>query len=69
MEKVKAAIIGAGNISGIYSNNLLNLFSDTIELCTIADGILEKAKTAVEQYGLDSAKLSVRCLDAMIFPS
>jgi predicted dehydrogenase len=56
MEKVKAAIIGAGNISGIYSNNLLNLFSDAIELCAIADGIPEKAKVAAEHYGLDFAE-------------
>ncbi|MHB9293808.1 hypothetical protein Holit_03432 [Hollandina sp. SP2] len=32
MERLKAAIIGAGNISGIYLTNLLHIFSDTIEL-------------------------------------
>ncbi|MDR1469566.1 MAG: Gfo/Idh/MocA family oxidoreductase [Spirochaetaceae bacterium] len=56
MEKLKAAIIGAGSISGVYINNLLTMFSRIVELSAIADGIPEKAQEAAEKYGLDFAE-------------
>ena len=56
MEKIKAAIAGAGNISGIYISNLLGMFSDTVELCAIADDVEEKARAAAEKYGIEYAE-------------
>jgi predicted dehydrogenase len=56
MERLKAGIIGAGNISGVYINNLLTMFSDTVELRAIANNSPEKARKAAETYGLDFAE-------------
>jgi predicted dehydrogenase len=56
MERLKSAIIGAGNISGIYLANLLNMFSDKIELCAITDSIREKAEEAAEKHGIEFAE-------------
>ncbi|MDR0637890.1 MAG: Gfo/Idh/MocA family oxidoreductase [Spirochaetaceae bacterium] len=53
MKKLKAAIIGAGSISGIYMNNLLTMFSGIVELSAIADSTPEKAKAAAEKHDLD----------------
>jgi predicted dehydrogenase len=55
-QKLKAGIIGAGNISGIYIKNLQDRFSDTIDLCAIANASPEKAREAAKRYGLDFAE-------------
>ncbi|MDR1231965.1 MAG: Gfo/Idh/MocA family oxidoreductase [Spirochaetaceae bacterium] len=56
MEKLKAGIIGAGNISGIYIKNLRELFSDRVDLCAIANMSPEKAREAAARHGLDFAE-------------
>jgi predicted dehydrogenase len=56
MEKLRAAIIGAGSISGVYLHNLLTMFSGAVELRAIANSTPEKAKAAAEKYGLDFAE-------------
>jgi predicted dehydrogenase len=52
-QKLKAGIIGAGNISGIYIRNLKNMFSGRIDLCAIANASPEKAREAAERYEID----------------
>ncbi|GMO13217.1 MAG: Gfo/Idh/MocA family oxidoreductase [Treponemataceae bacterium] len=52
MQKLKAGIIGAGNISGIYIKNLRGMFSETIDLCAITDTFAEKAREAAQKHNL-----------------
>lgn len=52
METKKAAIIGVGNISGIYLKNLTTVFKDRMELLGCADVLPERAKAAAETYHL-----------------
>ncbi|MBQ3079985.1 MAG: Gfo/Idh/MocA family oxidoreductase [Clostridia bacterium] len=49
MEKVRAAMIGVGNISGIYLKNIHERFTD-IELVGVCDLVREKAENAKEKY-------------------
>lgn len=49
MESIKVAMIGVGAISGIYLENITNLFSE-IELIGVCDLIREKAEKAKEAY-------------------
>ncbi|MDR1096435.1 MAG: Gfo/Idh/MocA family oxidoreductase [Spirochaetaceae bacterium] len=56
MEKLKAGIIGAGNISGIYIKNLRELFCDSVDLRAIANTSPEKAREAAARHGLDFAE-------------
>jgi predicted dehydrogenase len=56
MKKLKAGIIGAGNISGIYIKNLREMFSGSVELCAIANASPEKAREAARRHGLDFAE-------------
>lgn len=51
MRKVKVGIIGCGNISGIYLENLSKKFSD-IDLVGCADIDISKAKEKAEKYGI-----------------
>lgn len=52
MERLRAAIIGVGNISGIYLKNLTTLFSSRVELLGCADAIPERAAAATQEYSL-----------------
>jgi predicted dehydrogenase len=47
-------MIGCGNISGIYLENLTNLFSNT-ELAACADLIAERAREAAQSYNVPRA--------------
>lgn len=51
-EKVKTAVIGAGQISNIYLRNLKELFS-IIDLVAVANRTPEKAKEKAETYHVD----------------
>ncbi|MFW5686039.1 MAG: Gfo/Idh/MocA family protein [Spirochaetota bacterium] len=52
MARMKAGIIGVGNISGIYLQNLTSVFADRIELLGCADLVPERAAKAAEEYHL-----------------
>lgn len=49
MNPVKIGIVGVGAISGIYLENITNLFQE-IEVIGVCDLIRERAERAVEQY-------------------
>lgn len=51
MEKTKLAIIGIGDISGIYLKNLTQLFKQ-IEVLGVCDLIRERAENAQEKYNI-----------------
>jgi len=51
MKKINIGIIGCGNISGIYFQNLINTFKN-INVYACADIIPEKAKEASEKWGV-----------------
>ncbi|WP_058302495.1 Gfo/Idh/MocA family protein [Gorillibacterium timonense] len=51
MDKTKIGIVGCGNISGIYFENLTKLFQNT-EVLACSDLTREKAQQAAEQYGV-----------------
>ncbi|MBP2111629.1 Gfo/Idh/MocA family protein [Paenibacillus silagei] len=51
MRKVKIGIVGCGNISGIYFENLTGTFKNT-EVYACSDLNLERAQQAAEQYGV-----------------
>lgn len=51
MRKVKIGIVGCGNISGIYFQNLTKTFVNT-EVYACADIIQDRAKEAAEKYGI-----------------
>lgn len=51
MEKVKVAVVGCGNISGIYLKNMTGLF-DILEVRGVADLIPERARAAAEKFGI-----------------
>jgi predicted dehydrogenase len=51
MGKVKVGIVGCGNISGIYFENLTTMFANT-EVYACADTIRERAEQAAEKYGI-----------------
>jgi predicted dehydrogenase len=52
MEKVKIGIIGCGNISGIYLENLTNMF-DLLEIKGCCDLIQERALKKQEEFGFE----------------
>ena len=52
MERMKAGIIGVGNISGIYLKNLTSVFSNRIELLGCADLVPERAEQAAKEWNL-----------------
>lgn len=49
MNRIKVAMIGVGAISGIYLENIHNIFKD-IELVGVCDLVREKAENARKQY-------------------
>lgn len=51
MNKVKVGVVGCGNISGIYFENLTKTFVNT-EVYACADLVEERAKAAAEKYGI-----------------
>lgn len=51
MNKVKIGVVGCGNISGIYFENLTKLFKNT-SVYACADIIEEKARAAADKYGI-----------------
>ncbi|MEO3948054.1 Gfo/Idh/MocA family oxidoreductase [Gorillibacterium sp. CAU 1737] len=51
MSKIKVGIIGCGNISGIYLENLTGLFANT-EVYACADALQERAAAAAAKYGI-----------------
>lgn len=52
MDKLNVGIIGCGNISGIYMENITNLFHN-LNLYAICDLDVEKTKTAAEKYHIN----------------
>jgi predicted dehydrogenase len=52
MKRLKAGIIGVGNISKIYLKNLTTTFADRIELLGCADVVPERAAAAREEWSL-----------------
>lgn len=53
MEKMKAGIIGCGNISSIYLTNLKK--SPVIEVVAVADLIMERAEARAAEFGIANA--------------
>lgn len=51
MKKVKIGFVGCGAISGIYLENITNLFKE-IEIAGVCDLIPERAKNAAEKYNI-----------------
>ena len=51
MKKVNVAIVGCGNISGIYLENLTKRYRN-VEVYAISDLIPENAAAKSEQYGI-----------------
>jgi len=52
MKKINVAIVGCGNICGIYLKNLTGPFSDAVSVYAVCDLIEENAKSAAEKYGI-----------------
>jgi len=53
--RTKIAIVGCGNISGIYLKNLTTVFADTVEIVAVCDLIPERALNAQEKYNIPKA--------------
>jgi len=51
MKKVKIGFVGVGAISGIYLENITNMFEE-IEIIGVCDLIRERAEAAVEKYNI-----------------
>lgn len=52
MRRIKAGIIGIGNISGIYLDNLTTVFTGSVDLAGCADMVPERSKEAAECWKL-----------------
>ena len=55
MQRVKIGVVGCGNISGIYLQNLTGVFADRAEVVAVCDIIPEKALAAQKKYGIPKA--------------
>lgn len=55
MERVKAGIIGCGNISSIYLHNCTKTFNSVIELAAVADIIPERAVEKAREFNIPKA--------------
>ncbi|MBE0343255.1 gfo/Idh/MocA family oxidoreductase, partial [Paenibacillus sp. 28ISP30-2] len=53
MERMKAGIIGCGNISAVYLENLQN--SPLIEVVAVADLLEERAKARANEFNIENA--------------
>lgn len=51
MEKVRIGIVGIGSISGIYLENITNMFKE-IEVYAVCDKIKQRAQDAYEKYSI-----------------
>ena len=51
MDKVKVGLLGTGDISGIYCENLTNLFEE-VEIAAVCDLVKEKALKKQEMYNI-----------------
>jgi predicted dehydrogenase len=51
MENVKVGIVGCGNISGIYIENLTNKFHN-VDLVAVTDADMEKAKQVEDEHNI-----------------
>jgi len=51
MNRVKVAMIGVGNISGIYLKNITQTFRE-LELVGVCDLVRERAEKAQAEYGI-----------------
>ena len=51
MKKANVAIVGCGNISSIYLENLTGRFRN-VEVTAVCDMVEEKAKAQAEKYGV-----------------
>ena len=52
----RIGIVGIGNISGIYLNNLTGMFGKRVKLTAVADIIFERAEKAAADYGVKAFK-------------
>ena len=52
MKKVKVGVIGCGNISDIYFENLTKVFNNIVEVKACADLITEKAEATKEKFNI-----------------
>ena len=51
MRKIRIGFVGVGAISGIYLENITNMFKD-IEIIGVCDLIRERAENAVKKYNI-----------------
>ena len=51
MKKANVAIVGCGNISSIYLENLTGHFGN-VEVYAVSDLVEEKARAQAEKYGI-----------------
>ncbi|MBO2945328.1 Gfo/Idh/MocA family oxidoreductase [Paenibacillus sp. F411] len=61
MSKLKTGIIGCGNISGIYMENIPSF--DSLEIVACADLDVERARSQAEKYGIPAACTPQELLD------
>ena len=52
MKKTRIGVVGCGDISRIYFENMTGLFKDNIEIAGICDLVPAKAEAAKEKYGI-----------------
>jgi len=52
MKKLNVAVVGCGNISSIYLENLTGRFHN-VQVYAVSDLVAEKAKAQAEKYGVD----------------
>lgn len=52
MKKLGVGIVGIGKISGIYLENLSNMFKDKVTVVAISDLVEERTSEAAKKYGI-----------------
>jgi len=53
MKKINVGIVGCGNISGIYFENLCNVFNNIVDVVACSDLQIKRAKEKKEEFGID----------------
>lgn len=53
MQKIHVGVIGCGNISGIYLQNLTGIFADRVHVAAVCSRTVEKAQAAAAKYGAE----------------